>query len=330
MMPALPATPIRLDTARQVAHRYRLNKRLRVARRMTYRENLRHLLRSYEEETVAGDEITLRDSLDELLAGLSVLHLAGLDRPEILDEIGIAQDQVLGLLDHRDVARYFESTYPFAPPVLLREAAVDPGGADYVAALSEERFTEGWSEAFQQFLMLDAAFNAPGPLEDFLSLLDGYTIKGYDLDDLKGAFRREHKMARLLEKKAGRRMLEGLQDFLDFSGELDRLLSQWTRFPLFAGLVWLHYGYWYGAGGKRMRQVAKWLRDTLDQVAAREAGMDEGMLKRPLPPTAVVNRLTDLNGYPRALLTSCAGPLRQWRKAVDRQRKSKNWRDSEF
>ncbi|WP_066808964.1 hypothetical protein [Sphingomonas asaccharolytica] len=318
MIATSSATPLGSDVADQIAHRYRLADRMRRALKMLDRDDVGHLLRSHLDETIEWNEIKKRENLDELLAGLSLLHIAGLDRRDDLAGVGLRLSDVLKLLDHPSVARYFEDTYPFAPPVLLRESFENPACNSYLEHLAEERAAEGWLTAFRQFLNLDAAFNASDPLELFLGLLDSYVIYGFDLDDLKRALCDEERMRRLLSRKRGRRVLEGLQDFFEFSEDLDEALAHWDRFPLFAGLVWLHYGYWYGAGGQRMRDVASWLESTIEQIVKRDGGQEA--LARDAQLHATMGRLTALGGYPKLVLRECALPLERWRLHVERSR----------
>lgn len=317
-----PSTPLGPDVAGQIAHRYRLAERMERAWRMLAKVNAGELLRSHLERTIRGSEVEHRENLDELLAGLSVLHIAGFDRPEVMGDLGFSLEEIAELLAHPAVARYFELHYPYAPPILLRESIVDPGGAQYMARMALERQSDGWSTAFGQFMLVDAAFNAPGPLEDFLGLLDGYTINGIDLGDLDAAFRSPSLMQVLLEHETGRSIVEGLQDFLEFSLDLDGALTAWKRFPLFSGLVWLHYGYWYGAGGLRMREVAQWVEATITRVRLADEELEAGdeSLKRARRLHYAVKRLISLRKYPKAVIAECRMPLAPWLEAVDIRR----------
>lgn len=302
-----PSTPLLPDFAQKIAHRYDLKRRMRRVRRMIEDKPTRKLLRSHLDRTIEWEEIKERDNLDELLACLSVLHISGFDTRESLEGLGVAVDDLLDLLEHPDVARYFEAYYPFAPPVLLRASYVDRDTLDYVERLAHERQKAGWVASFQQFLALDAVFNAPGPLKDFLGVLDDYTIDDFDLADIRKALRSRQQMRRFLGHRMGRRLVEGLQDFYDFSEDLDAFLASCTDYPLFRGLVWLNYGYWYGAGGDQMSEVVRWIFDALVKLPDPDA--DPGRIEHF---RSIIERLTDLRAYPNEVLTLCAPQLERW------------------
>ena len=314
-------TPLSEQVALRIAHRYQLPERMERALRMIEHGPTRKLLRSHLDRTVSGKEIKERDNLDELLAGISILHIGGLDTPQVLQSIGINADEVLDLLEHPDVARYFESYYPYAPPVLARAAYRDVGASEYVRRLAIERHGKSWTAVFDRFLLLDASFNAPGPLEDFLAILDDYTIRDFDISDLEKAFRSEKQMARFLGHRMGRWLAEGLQDFLEFSDDLDSFLASCEDAPIFRGLVWLNYGYWYGAGGERIRQVSRWMIETLNKLVEEPTIDDRSGLERSNQLNGTMERLVALEHYPREILQTCHCQLDRWLHHVAAQRK---------
>lgn len=321
-------TPLGGGVANQIGHRYQLRKRMDRAVQMIEHEPTVSLLRSHLDRTIEWKEAKLRDNLDELLAGLSVLHIGGLDDDATLYRLGLDPELMVELLEHRDVARYFEAYYPYAPPVLLRESR--PGGSarEYAERLDRERGQAGWRAAFNRFLLLDTTFNVTGPLEDFLAVLDDYTIDDFDLSDLEDAFRDERRMRRFLGHRTGRRLAQGLQDFLEFSVGLASLLSECEGLPLFRGLIWLHYGYWYGAGGERMREVARWLTRTLEKVALEQPEFEGPSLERSGHLAATMYMLTDLDGFPREILQTCSEQLERWSYHVGMQRAEARGRDA--
>jgi hypothetical protein len=313
-------TPLSGDVAHQIAGRYRLRDRLGRALRMVEYEPTARLLRSHLDRSIEWNEVKARDSLDELLAGLSVLHIGGLDDDGTLHRLGLDAQGIVELLQHRDVARYFESYYPYAPPILFRESQLGGTAQEYVQYLGKERQRPEWRIAFDRFLLLDAAFNATGALQDFLGILDDYTIGDFDLADLEVAFRDERRMRRFLGQMMGRRLVQGLQDFIEFSDDLASFLKECEDLPLFRGLVWLNYGYWYGAGGERMREVTRWLTGTLQKVALEavdSAGPDSD---RTFRLAIIMDSLTDLDGFPREILQACGKQLHRWSYHVGARR----------
>lgn len=302
-----PSTPLSPDIAQKIAHRYDFKRRMRRARRMIEDKPTRRLLRSHLDGTIEWEEIKERDNLDELLACLSVLHVSGFDTRDTLKSLDVEVEDLLDLLEHPDVARYFEAYYPFAPPILVRASYSDREAVEYVERLAHERQQAGWSAAFQQFLALDAVFNATGPLEDFLGVMDDYTIHDFDLADIRKALHSRPQMRRFLSHKMGRRLTEGLQDFYDFSEDLDSFLASCADYPMFRGLVWLNYGYWYGAGGDRMSEVVRWIFDALTKHPDPVADPSRMEHFR-----SIIERLTDLRGYPNEVLKACAPQLERW------------------
>lgn len=93
-----------------------------------------------------------------------------------------------------------------------------------------------------------------------------------------------------------------------------------NAFQSFAGLVWLNYGYWYGAGGERMRAVADWVTSMLAVLAARPTGPGPVEIDVAERLQSTMKRLTDLDFYPDEILAVCVEPLERWRQHVVEQR----------
>lgn len=306
-------------------HRSTVRERLERAHDMLEGKHLRWLLRSHLEESIRGKEVKQRDNLDELLAGLSILHIGGFNTPEQYEELSLNGEFVRDVLEQRDVCRFYEAYYPYAPPILLREVLRDPN-SDYAIAFAAERQRAGWPAQFAQFMVLDAMFNAPGPLETFLSILNSYVINGIGLADLRKAFLSEKQMERLLKHETGRKLVEGVQDFFEFSEELEEFLDACDDYPLFRAVVWLNYGYWYGGGGKRMRDVAAWTRELVGKLYDRpvERGLKDLHLSELVQEeldqadrlSATMARLTDLTSFAQPVLFLCQDKLARWIRHV--------------
>lgn len=316
-----PDTPLDPETGIQIVKRYELDYRLHKAQIMVRRKNLERLLRSHLERSIGASEVPDRENLDQALAGLSMLYIAGFDSPASLRILGLSPSLVREILENPWVRRYHEMLYPYAPPSLFRAALAHDSG-DYQADLNRERRADGWVAAFRQFLIIDATFNAKGPLEYFLSILDDYIVDGHHLDTLKRAFTDEDRMERLVRDEAGRLIIEGIDDFFEFSEDLALFLESCEDYPLFRSLVWLNYGYWYGAGGERMRDVAGWVRDLLErQMGTQDVIFDDDTPRFERLHDHLVG-LTDLDAFAGPTILCCPQTLEPWVEHVMVQRQT--------
>jgi hypothetical protein len=139
----------------------------------------------------------------------------------------------------------------------------------------------------------------------------------YWLSELQEALGNSRRMTGWLQDEGGRCLLEGMEDFLEFSEDLDGLLASMVGFPLHRGLFWLNFGYWYGGGGERMRDVADWIAEAISSLPITEP-VDEDVAEvadKPSPirrMREVIERLTDFDGYPARTIEVCAKPLVRW------------------
>lgn len=312
-------TPLDIETGVKIVARYDLKIRLRQVRSMTRRKPLERLLRSHADAAIGPSEIPHRDNLDEALAGLGVLHIAGFDTASKLREIGIPPLAVREVLENPWVRRYYEVIYPYAPPILLR-AALAEETADYQFELAVERCRPGWEQAFRQFLVVDASFNADGPMECFLSILDDYVIDSVDFGDLKRAFRSDDAMAAFMENDVGQLAIEGIDDFFEFTDDLSDLLARCENYPLFRSLVWLNYGYWYGAGGARMGEVGNWIKSVLPRQNLLEDTQSFDTSDRFEQLHDQMVKLTHFTDFVRPTFEHCPDALGVWAFHVLRQR----------
>lgn len=309
-----------LELGSQIIHRYALQRRLRAAMQMMKRPGLSRLLRSHLDRPIKASEIAHRDNLDELLAGLSVLYIAGLGGADALAALDLDPDDISDLLGDDDVRRYYEAYYPTALPVLLR--ANFSTEFFYEGVLYAERERAEWPAIFRRFMLLDAVFNANGSLDLFLALLDDYRVRGMGFNDLRIALADEHAMRRWISRPYRRSVLEGMEDFLLFSEDLNAFLESLDEFPILRGAIWLHYSYWYGTGGERMQDMVEWLLKALEHVTAFDmlktldhaAVFDEEVsdLSQRQNLRRAIECLTDPLKYPNKILSLVEPELQRW------------------
>lgn len=305
--------------APQIVERYAVQQRLGRVLGLIDSKEIKVQLRSHLEKPIFSSEIPARENLDELLAGLAVLHISGVDSADDLEELGVSADAVLGVVRNQHVKRYYEKHYPFAGPILLRESL--EGNQRYCAQLIREQVHPTWTSSVSAFLLLDAVFKALGPMQDFLSLLDGFEVKGVRLEHLYSAVGSKLLMRRWLRSGKRTQILVGMQDFFSFSEQLDTLLAQSAETPLLRGQVWLHFGYWYGGGGERMRSVASRIAESLKELVAEDAEEAKVAVARAdLQPhyeklRVILERLTGPT-YPQALFSTFPDELGRWMRSA--------------
>lgn len=298
-----------LSAGKELSGRYELPKRAEQLQKLLRRapEKVEWVLRSHIGAPVYHDDALERDNLDEYLAGLSLVHIIGYPAEEY-EALGLDRDMVSWQLDNRSVRRFFEKHYPTAVSVLLRAQLTGELRESYLHQLWAEQHRSEWADCVRQFLALDATFLIPGAMNDFVSLLDDYRVHHLWRSDLKWALEKPKRLAAFLEDPNGRQLIEGMQAFFEFSDDLDDLLGSMNEIPMTRGLMWLHFGYWYGAGGERMRDVAEWVEQCIEHTTDAEARLDAFDLR------AAFERLTDFGGYPAKLLQSNHDVLARWLK----------------
>jgi len=264
------------------------------------------LLRHHEDEVIKHDEVQQREELDQLLSAWSAMFIGG--AVPASDRQLRRSNPVHAVLNHPDVARYYEKHYPIAVPALLNATYEERLSEAFTSIVSRERAAEGWRDCYMRFLELDGAFSVESPFTDFMALLDELKVRGYWLNDLRRALESPEELEEWLEAKSGQRLLEGFQDFFEFSEALDELLGEMRDLPVHRGLFWLHFGYWYGGGGKRMRRAAGWLASTLDSYRNIDDTADPAVLGE------LIDRLTDVQSYAGETIALAGPVLDRWRK----------------
>lgn len=307
-MSADPHQPFREKAAAEIASRYGLQERSRRVQRMltSRRPRPEKILRHHEDDPIKNDEVLVRDNLDDVLSAWSVMFVGGAFDDESRAAMRWAKPFVHSILDHPDVARYYEKHYPLALPVLLNANLEARLSADWNSQVEYERSRSDWADAFVRFVELDSAFNHENPFTDFLALIDEIRVRGYWLNDLKRALSDADDLQDMLDDPNGQRLLEGLQDFVEFSEALDELLRDSAKLPIHRGMFWLHFGYWYGGGGKRMRRIIRWLTAALER-RPDFVGQTNEM-------NDLFERLTDPNRYAKETISVARVPLDRWIK----------------
>lgn len=299
-------------TASDVALRYKLPERLRSVEYALHESGLppHQVFASHRGNPIRWPLTKYRAQLDEFFGGFSALHLGCLDSAETLGSIGLDPKRVLSILSQPDIRRYYADYYPYAPPFLVSASLTTGLPEPYLEASAGECADERWQCEYQRFLCLDARFVADGPLGDFLSLLDDYLVHGFSRADLRQALAEPRLLKEWLEDDDRRALVEGMQDFFEFSEDLHLHLSSLDDFPLHRGLIWLHFAYWYGNGGERMRRVAAWVKDALNLMPAEQSG-DEAAAASRLED--VMSDLTDPNRFADFAIKSAGDCLGEWR-----------------
>jgi hypothetical protein len=299
------------QVATELSQRHELHRRLGRVERLLNRNDPepQWVLRHHEDEPIGPREVRKRDNLDYLLDGLSAMYIGGAASARHLDEQQLGAERVLDVLANEDVARYFEKHYPIAVPVLLRSDLENDLPKGWRRRIQAERALPQWQDAYLRFLDLDAALASEGsPFVDFMTLLDEISVRGLWLSDLRRALNDMDELKSWVKSKTGRSLLEGFQDFFEFSESLDDLLQDLNELPLHRGMVWMHFGYWYGGGGRRMRKAAKWLVDALRKLPNIDRSADTEALK------ALMARLTDPAFYASGTILLAEDSLRRWRQ----------------
>jgi len=226
------------------------------------RSNLAILLRDHRTEPVyLPKEIADRAAVDRLLSSCGILEIASLTNfiPDFHDT-SFAAD-LLKILEHRNLRKYYEEFYPTKLPQLLR------------ARLNSTRqLTEAVADGDQShhvlaFLELDRRFVET--LEDgyLLRMLDDFTIEGYRFDDVVESLEIPKQFAEhLLRAPEERDVLSlALAEFcmlMQFCFDLHKLLESMASTPLLQSAVWNQYSYWFGI-------IAEELRSGLDRALSR-------------------------------------------------------------
>jgi hypothetical protein len=262
----------------------------------------------------------LRNDLDALLHAVSAMRVGGQPGDEPYESCGSDARIVVGILKHPKISDYYIHHYG------IPNAALVVAEADGVASHRHEPRDEEWLNLYLRFLTLDAQVGANQPLRRALNLLDGGVVEGVSLTDLDAVLGSPDEIARWLQSVPHAEALEGLQDLLEFAGELHGLLTDLGQRPIMRGLVWLHFAHWLVHRCDQLIGVTEWAVGICDQAAhAEKIWFDmPGATGSSLGPEAalagvaprdirqMVIELIDPNNFPYAFFEIAGPALKEW------------------
>lgn len=301
----------------EVAGSYRLNSHIASVRRVLSERSKMdpdEVFRAHwkdETDVVEQPDVGFRVHLDQLLGAISALHIGGFGSTATEDPSKSEMRELLSVLEHSAVKRYYLEFYPYAPPVLAVLSWLGKVPDSYSRRRRQEQSENDWEAHYRSFLHLDAKFTARSKMSDFLDLIDDYEVNGIWLEDLCEAFSSPRRLERFARRRTNLNMLEGLDAFLMFSRELDSYLASLDGLPILRGHVWLHFAYWYGNGGEHMRDVVGWVWDAVLE-ASREAKQTDRISEIASESRDCIQRLSDPLLYPEKLFRLVDGALAEW------------------
>ncbi len=222
---------------------------------------LETLLRDHKEdhEGIYGDEVVLRDHVDEFLEYCDLLEI-GLQ----IGFIGHALDQeyfmtLHSLLSNQYVRRYYTQYYP---------TFLTQGLHKRLTRYSHESVVQPPSSTAAQmhfftFLNLTDRFYSDEEISKFLWLLDdGYDYEANGLPHFLSMLKDTQRMERdLAEGKRGEQISEliGFSKFLDYTILFDDFLESIKDDPLVQSMYYHHIRYWYA-------ELEPWVFQLEDEV----------------------------------------------------------------
>jgi hypothetical protein len=208
------------------------------------KRDLAHLLRHHDDEAISDRETWWRDAFDYLLEYYSLLEIASLIR-YVPDPLPPAElDAALKNLSHPAIKQYYERHYPLMLPRLLRARLT----GKWQAVESGDRHLA--HELFARFLGILNHLTEDEEIEVFQWFLDGGTRGDHDIDDTIKILRNPRETFQTLQSRPkrgdhARKSVHGAQKFLGFCAELDQLLADADKTPLFRSAMWTFHSYWF-------------------------------------------------------------------------------------
>lgn len=223
--------------------------------------DLSHLLR-YHGEGIYGEEVTLRDQVDEFLEYCDLIEIA-----LHLEFISLKTDKqyfskLKDILSDKDVTKYYTKTYPiFLVQGLKRRLERGFNGQGNSIAKSEVND----QIKFMSFLSLTDSLYNDKQTDKFLWLLDdGYDYQANGLPQFIKVLDDPKKLARALSQKTNNDQyseLMGFSKFLNFSLDFDEFLST-CEDPVTQSAFYHHLRYWY-------HEMEDWVFEVEDAVFSR-------------------------------------------------------------
>jgi len=315
----------------EVIARYRVQSAISAVLKLLKKDEAAQMwaLRDWAEEPIWDEEeIEIREALDktlELVGCLEVISVASGCIPELPHPLS---EQLATILQAKSVKAFYQQHFPTALPVLF-SARLEPergspktGFLNFQRAAARESKTDAENRnagIILSFLEIDRRFSRGKALGVFLSLLDEFSYDGdFDLDELLKLLDDPDEFARRVLRRKGsslkRQALQGLEDFLEFCVDIERLLTRLEDRPLLRAAIWLNYGYWFGTGGKGVRRASHRLQNQLSQWTPRlrTEGLDVAALIAIGDMAETLNSLTEWEKYASPLVLVARPLLNQW------------------
>jgi hypothetical protein len=264
-----------LSTAqtREILARYEIDEaRVNVSKLLNMsRKTQKRVLRDYYEEPITDpDEIDLRDSVDNLLGAISALQVVGFatgGMPQLPSDI---HAEFESFLENRQVLKYYEQLYPTALPILFRHSLNND------AVISRCYQTDESVKSLNiliSFFEIDARTRRGSSLPMFLRLLDHYYFDSVNLTRILRIVDDPDLYERLILEEKGEEYeqlgVQGLEEFIEFSCDINTLLDRMELNDNLRGAIWLHHCYWFGYGSKGTGTTTDQLRDAMRKWAER-------------------------------------------------------------
>lgn len=229
-------------------------------------EGALELYRLHSDRGISPNESLFRTSLDQLIEMCSLVSIISVNLHSALKNRDVPTQKILTILGHPAVERYMTVFYPMAYGTLARADLEGHLPQRFRSKDQIERSSVGWGNNLERFLTLNAQFLSDDALLEFLFLLDDHVVADTHIAELQRSFANADEMARWLDRPGRHALLDGLARMLDFCESLHGLLGDSANFPILQGRIWLHYSYWLGNGGARVRQTTQWLVKALSEI----------------------------------------------------------------
>lgn len=272
------------------------------------------------------DEIAIRGDADALLGLAGVLEVLAIATGADLALPHSVAEKFDAFLSSPEVRVYYEKHYPVALPTLLRLRLLGQLPDKYRTQASAKAAgrTMSWLISFFE---LDSRIRSSVALEMFLDMLDDYSFYGVGLDEVitllddrkifENAFMRRAK--RISSKESAETLgLRGLDEFLRFASDYNRLLQNVEERPLLQSAFWIHQCYWFGAGGGSIRETARRLQRRLRALSRIYVEVDEepGLELRIIDACAALEALTNIDAHSQPIVSAAAPALARWRRNI--------------
>lgn len=263
--------------------------------------DLEELLRDHHTDAVEDeDEVAMRDAFDDLLAFYGCIEIASL--------IGFIparlptniRSEVIAVLGHPDVRRYYRKFYPLLLPDLLLAR---------VAGITAHKINRDAETIplFFEFLQINGVLEDDPAVDMFLWFLDDGYHDGYDWITTIGIMKKPAKLVRAFlrsrpKKNPSELAIDGFQKFLVFCIALEDLLKRAQKVEPLQAAMWHYHAYWFktmrGHVRNELERALIQFKSWLQSPAAKSLSKEEALSLRKEAEAslhqlrAVVRRLT--------------------------------------